>query len=278
MLMRYSLFCCVLFAGVFAGCRSFELPGHWRDHEVVIDGKNSDWEFVTTLDDKQTYIGTMNDGTFLYVVLTTWNRNYQQQIIRDGLIVWLDKDAEEKNDFGIHYPLGVGGAMKRPGGGSRRDDRGTEGDTPGILMSMNELEICGPGKDERHRMTMAEAAGIEARMHSGNESLIYELKVPLKESGGFPFAIGTKPGSQISVGFEIPYLKKTVAPAEGVSDDGSSADGGFGEHTGVGSRAGGGGRGGGRRQGGGGMRGEQQSSSPLNLWAKLTLAMPKQAQ
>ncbi|MCX6138453.1 MAG: hypothetical protein NTV54_13270 [Ignavibacteriales bacterium] len=271
--MRNAIILSLFLAGTFTGCRSLELPGHWRDHEISIDGKNTDWEYVTTLDDKQTYVGTMNDGEFLFVVLTTWNRSYQQQILRQGLTVWINKEASENTVFGIHYPLGIGAGIKRPGADMRDNDRNLEEGAQKIAVSMNELELCGPGQDERHRMTMAETAGIEARMHAASESLIFELKVPLQESAAHPFGIGTKPGSQIALGFEVVRPKKAADPVEGVSDEGPMQDP---DRSGIGERSGMGPRGGGRGRRSGGDRGSTLQADALKVWTKVTLAVPPQ--
>ena len=131
----------------------------------------------------------------------------------------------------------------------------------------NELEIEGPGKDDHHRMTLAESGGVEAQFRTSNDILVYELKVPLSDNGSHPFAIGTKAGTLIGVGIETSTALNPALRSESVGE------GGGGERGGGMGEGGGGGRGRrGGRGGGGGRSSSGDQGEPFKMWAKVQLA------
>jgi hypothetical protein len=241
----------ILFFG--AGCGTIDLKSRWRDRDVIIDGKNTEWRYLTVLDDKETSVGALNDGNFVYLILITSNRELLNQVRRRGITIWFDHEGGTEKKFGVHYPIGFGGFRStqegRPDGEDQAQDMRKEN-------SVEELEIYGPKEDDRHRMTLAETGGIEARFRTANDVLVYELKVPLADNGLHPFAIGTKPGTLVGVGVETLTDRSPEKPPEKFA-------GGTGER---GSRPMG------RRGGGGGRSGTSGRSEPFKMWAKVQLA------
>jgi len=250
-----------------AGCGMIDLKSHWKNRPVVVDGTNSEWgNSLVLLDDKETSIGIMNDSDFIYIGFVSTNRNLQTQVMRRGITFWFDVEGGKNEKFGIHYPLGFDASRPSPENGTDVDNQ-----TSALQKDLptDDLEIEGPGKDDHHPMTFAEAGGIEAKHKIANGVLVYELKVPLSEKSTSPFTIGAKPGSLIGVGVETLKNRSTPKPPEGVPEGG----GGRGEGMG------GGGYGGGRgHRGGGGGGGRDRSSSagmgePFTMWAKVQLAV-----
>lgn len=245
-----------------AGCGTLELKSHWRDREIIIDGKNTEWNgYLTALeDDKQTSVGLLNDDTYLYVGVVTSNPTLQRQIMRGGITLWFDREGGQDKKFGIHYPLGLGRITPQS------PDRGTgdaQGQEPRAVNSEDfsgDVEITGPVAGEVHRMTMAQTGGIEARFHTDDGVMVYELKVPLMDNGPHLFAIGTKPGAPIGMGLETMTARSFERPAEESQGYGGGRRGGFG------GRGGRGGPGGPRMRSG-------QMPEPLKVWAKVQLAV-----
>ncbi|HTR81505.1 MAG TPA: hypothetical protein VMM58_07725 [Bacteroidota bacterium] len=268
-LIRFKLNYVFLLALVFmAGCGMIDLKSHWRDRPVIIDGKNSEWQDnLSLLDDKETSIGIYNDNSFIYIGIISSNRNLRSQIMRRGLTFWFDKNGGKDQKFGIHYPLGFGGFRSSEENGGEEETQQSFLRTEG---PSEELEIEGPGKDDHHLMTVAETGGIEARFHASEDIIVYELKVPLSDSGSHPFSIGTKSGAQIGVGIETPAAQKPSGSSESYRGGGGEG-GGMGEGGGGGYGGGYGGRG--RRGGrGGGGRGSAGGGEPFSMWAKVQLA------
>ena len=273
---RISFWLIPIFILSFEGCgQTLQLTSHWKNREVIIDGKNTEWkDTLVALDDHGTSVGLLNDGRYIFIGLMTVNRDIQRQIMRSGLTFWFDPMGGKDKKFGVHYPLGFGGAGFQGGNRSEAggNSEGRESEDSGERQrpfepetswtSSDELEIYGPGEEVHHRMTIAETGGIDVRVRTSNGVLVYELKVPLADNGPQPFAIGTKPGALIGVGVESSNTR-VERSLQGESDAG-------GEGRGHGRR-GSGGRGGGERGGGGGQRSGGQTE-PLSIWAKVQLA------
>ncbi len=244
---------------LLAGCGSLELQSHWRDHEVVIDGKNTEWYgFSVVLDKERVSASLLNDEDYLYIGLVVTDRGLQRQIMRQGITFWFDRNGSDDKKFGIRFPLG----FSRPG--FSRDKMGERGGSDqqreNVSDGSSELEIYRLGGEQHQRMTMAQASGIEARFHTLHDTLMYELKVPLADNASHPFAIDTTPGSVIGVGVESSH--DFEKPPEGTVE-GEGGRGGFGGRGG-----------GGRRNGfGGGEPGSSGSPEPLKVWAKVQLAV-----
>jgi len=258
---------------LMAGCGMIDLKSHWRNRPIVIDGKNAEWgNSLVLLDDKETSIGIMNDSDFIYIGLVSTNRSLRSQVARRGITFWFDVEGGKDEKFGVHYPLDFNAMRSSAENGT---DAGNQSTTVQKDLPFDDLEIEGPGKDDHHPMTFAEAGGIEAKYRTANGVLVYELKVPLSEKSSSPFAIGAKPGALLGVGAETSN-KSSSKPPEGVSEGNGGGRGGMGGEGGAGF--GGGGGGGRGRRGGGGGSGRERSSSggqgePFTMWAKIQLAV-----
>lgn len=243
-----------LAAGTYAAKRQ-RIDSHWRDREIAVDGDSGDWAGpLQTLDEHHPLTaGVANDGQSLYLVLTTSDPAVRRQIVRQGLIVWFDPGGGDKKHLGIKFPVGLMATMAGRGG------RGRPGpDQPDQTEPPNRLEVYGPAKDDAHSFVTEMAPGIAVKVGQVEGYLVYELKVPLAKSTETPYAIETRPGASIGLGFETPKIER---PSRGT--------GGFGGGMG---RRGGGGMGG----RGGGMGGRRDSGfeqpKPLKLWSTVQLA------
>ncbi len=244
------------------GCGTIDLKSRWRDREITIDGKNTEWRYLNVLDDKETSVGVLNDNEFIYLLFITTNRNVHNQVVRRGLTLWFDSDGGKDEKFGVHYPIGFGGIRSAQDGGPENDN---EWQNLRKENSTDELEIIGPKKEDRHRMTLAETGGIEARFTTSNDVLVYEMRVPLLENSSHPFAIGTKSGARIGVGVMTLNARASEKPAQDFGENGGERGEGSGGRDGAGM----GGRG---RRGGGERKGSSGQAEPFTMWAKVQLA------
>ena len=105
----FSLSLAFVFAiAQLAGCKNLELSSHWPDHEVAIDGVNSEWENSSTyIEDEKVLVGVMNDENFLYISLIADDPVVRRQMLGQGFMVWFDPVGGRKKSFGIQYPLGL---------------------------------------------------------------------------------------------------------------------------------------------------------------------------
>jgi len=257
------------------------IDSHWRDRDVAIDGDNREWPgpLVSVEPNHPLLTSAINDGQYLYVLLSTSDPAVRRQIFRQGLIVWFDPAGGEKKHFGVKYPVGV--PVGEPGerGGYRRGGYGAgrpptdsgSGDSahspPRDPEPIDRLEVYGPQKDDVHSFVTAMAPGIAVKTGNVEGYVVYELKVPLEKTADAPYAIEAKPGALIGFGLETPKLEQPSHEGRG---------GGFGGMSGgMGGRGGGGmgGHGGGSGGGRGGERSGYEAPKPLKMWAEIRLAM-----
>jgi len=137
---------------------------------VVIDGKNTEWgNSLVLLDDKENFYRILNDSDFIYIGLVSTNRNLRSQVVRRGITFWFDVEGGKDEKFGVHYPLGFDAVHPSTEEGADAENQPSM--VPKEIPS-DDLEIEGPGKDDHHSMTFAEAGGIEAKYKIANGVLV----------------------------------------------------------------------------------------------------------
>lgn len=251
----------------FNACGTIELNSIWRDREVTVDGRHDDWlNALMYFEQENISFGLLNDENFMYICLITEDPIIRNQVMMQGLTLWFDPNGGKKKIFGIQFPVSMpDGEMQQRGGQAeemqmkpRRDGQDPERRRQIPARRMTELEILGPGKDERARMPISEAAGIKVSIMASSGMLVYELQVPLQLTDEFPYAIGAEAGHTIGMRLEVPKMSRQYR--------GRGMAGGL---PGAG-RGGMGGMPGGRRMRGGSMR--FRMPLPLKIRAKIQLA------
>jgi hypothetical protein len=256
----------ILLSSIGLGCgSSLKLDSQWRDRVISVDGKHEEWqEGMNFVEKENVAVGFFNDEDYLYVSMTTSNRDIQRQFMAMGFAIWFDPDGGKKKEFGILFPVGMMemGLMMRGRGQSQDIETLREN----FKKSLNDLEIFMPGEKEPRRMPVADATGIEVTVGDSHEQLIYEIKVPLHKSEIHPYAIAAKADKPIGIGFETAQLdREKMRERMGRGGMGSRPPGG-------GSGGVGGGRGGFGGGRGGGMGGRPQMPEQFKLWAQVQLS------
>ncbi len=183
-----------------SGCAgSIELANVRRT--IVVDGDNSEWTNIPShAEDNKLSVSTCTDDEFLYVCLASSDRATKMGIMHAGLMVWIDREGGKGKTFGINFPLG-GMRVDPPMMGGGDPNPATMQHT--IESQMNELDIVGPGKKDRYRVSTANTGGIQAKIgRVGTETMVYELRVPLKITSQRPRALEAINGRNIGIGFE----------------------------------------------------------------------------
>jgi len=265
-------------------CGDTELNSSWKDRDIVIDGKSGDWlDALYYFEDDDVSVGFFNDSQYLYICLLAEDYSIQRQVVMQGFTLWLDAIGGKEKTFGIKFPLGMMAMgrdkMSAEMGGERSDreemDRmQREKPDPEMIrkafeQTLDELEILGPGEDERKRIKIEGAEVLEISVRNRTGLLTYEIQIPLQSLGENSYAIGTTAGALIGVGLEVPKpdMDEMRDKMKERGDGGMSPGGG--RPPGGGQP---GGMGGGR--GGMGMRGGSRPQIPdgLKIWVKLQLA------
>ncbi len=287
------LFAALVFA--VSGCNDNTINSRWKTSDIKIDGNKTDWGNSLTLDNNSNFLyGVQNDDKNLYICFATNDPDLEAKIVRMGLTVWLDRNGNDDKVFGINYPLSFQDVNFR-NMNFRRDEapenqmrtRGEDNAPLGADMlkralerKQNDLEIVGKNKDDVTRMSMAELKGIEIKMAFQDNTLVYELKIPLKFGPGITYALNADTSKPISIGLEtgsidLSKLPKTKSRGDngggfGVDNSGSDEPGG---DMSAGGDQGEGGYGGGGRQR---MRmNPDNMPSPFSYWAEVKLASGK---
>jgi hypothetical protein len=230
-----------------------------RDREITIDGSDADWQgALAYLEESKIAIGVCNDEKDLYLCLVVSDRQMERQIMGSGFTVWFDAGGGKDKKFGIHYPMGRQGRQTSDGRG--RDEGDPDERTRLLQEATRDIEIIGPGKDDRFTMTAPGAGGIKAQVARANENLIYELKVPLNHGEGREYVIGADTGKTIGIGFETSQADRAELKNERNRGDNPSDE-----------APRGGGRGG-RRRGGGMPSGGGSPAEPFQFWSRVSLS------
>ena len=242
--------------------KDMNLNSLWRKAEIMVDGKEPEWSgSIYYLEEQKIGIGLQNDSANLYLVVKATDRNTQLQIMRRGLTIWLDAKGKKNKTLGIHYPIG----MQEYGIPDVKANPNTEfaKEQQNLFTEMlNEIEVLGPEKNDRNRMARANSFGIEASLNDTLGVMIYELKIPLRSTNEYPYAISTDPGSAISVGLEAGKFNKEMMRGN-MPMRGGMPGGGGGMPPGGGESPSG-------MPPGGRERGKM--IEPLDFWAKIALA------
>jgi len=186
------------------------------------------------------------------------------QIMRAGFTVWFDASGGNDHSFGIRYPLARQGA---------RSEFHPESDDEQIHIDLEqaslELEIVGAQKEDIQRFSTLDVPGIRVKIGRSQETLVYELRVPLKKTPHTPFALEVTSENRVGIGLETEEfnrdkMKMTSQPNK-ESSGGEPKDSQIeaGEHEGHGYH-------------GGGHRGDawenKQKQGQLKLWLSVQLA------
>jgi hypothetical protein len=267
-----------------SGCSSaLELSSVWRDREIVADGSDAEWQGTTAYIKKSNVsLGIRNDSEYVYTCVIAMDRQSQMQMMALGFTVWFDPEGGKNKVFGVHFPLGLRGQQPSVIPQDRRNPESREDPEETLKLmeqSQRELEIIGPGEEDRERVLLMQLQGIKAKLGSNQQGfLVYELRVPLRKSSEHSYAIGIGNNKEIGIGFETTELnlEKMSEQMGGPPGGGGMRPGGggmSGPPGGGGMPPGGGGMGrppGGGRPGTGPPGGEQ--AQPLKLWIRAVLA------
>lgn len=205
----YLLFIVLLLVLAYlVGCDGLFLKSRWTQTQIAVDGKESEWSGTLSYFEKEKVaIGLQNDADNLYLLLKATDRNVESQIMRAGFTVWVDASGKKEKTLGIHYPIGIQGYGMPPARDTQPDE--FKGELRRQFAEMlNDEEILGPEKNDRNRVPTMNDLGIEASLSDTLGVMIYELKIPLKSTEEFHYAVGAGPGATISLGFETGEFKR----------------------------------------------------------------------
>jgi hypothetical protein len=190
---------------IMEGCgHTYEISSTWNPGEVEIDGSAEEWSsHLGEVGDTHVLLGIRNDGEYAYLCLIAPEQEFRQTIMMRGVTLWFESEGGEK--FGVHYPMGMrargASTVTERAEPAEHDER--EGPDLGMLQ---DVEILGPGENERAVFSPLDIPGIRVKLGSSHGSTIYELAVPLVH--GHPYAIGSGAGSTARLTIETGKMEE----------------------------------------------------------------------
>lgn len=203
--------CALIIPLVLFRCIRYEYSSRWLDRVIAIDGSDADWQGATVYVEKANVsVGMFNDSESMTLCLVTTDRRIGGRIMRGGMRLWFDPSGGQNKTFGIHFPVGIPGSDRGPGGSEGESaGMGDGSPSPFFLDPQTDMEILGPGKDKIERIPVDEARGIQVKTAVDSGRFVYEVKVPLVISESAPHAVGIQSKKQVAIGFEIEDYSST---------------------------------------------------------------------
>jgi|GEM_PF-4071972 len=195
---------------LFSSCNEpANLQSRWRDRDIVVDGKDNEWQDCRLYTDQmtRTNIGIYNDDDYVYICFSTMDPDIQKAIVRQGFIIWFNETGGKGKALGVRYPIGASSGI------------GPGGDT----YSVKELQILTSEKDTGNTFTVKAAAMLDINVRIATDQsdrLIYELKMPLKKTEKTPYAV--VPSQLNKIGLGVMTVKAAGRNTSGISGFGGS--------------------------------------------------------
>jgi hypothetical protein len=267
-----------------------DLLSHWRTAEMKVDGRDLEWPPLARVGKTKLSAAFVNDGNSFYVCVVTSDKETREQVLRQGLQIWLEGGGGRK--IGVRFPImprmlqgGPGGEPPGRSGSSGREQPEPANGAPGpgagpdaeaVLREMQStIEILGAKEQDRRVVLQNEVPRLAARLGMAEGRLVLEVRLPIGDelTEDWPFATG--PGRRLRIGFETAAERRSAGgPGGGGMGPGGMGGGGMGP-GGMGGMGGGMGMGpGGGGSMGGPGGGAPQQADRIKASLILRLAMP----
>ncbi len=238
------------------GCGDEEIKSIWNDNSIVVDGNQADWlGKLKYFPDQKVGVGIANDSENLYLCLATSDTARMFQLFITGFTVWFNPPSGEK--IGIQYPL----TLEEAGGTMPRWNR-QEGERPDYKVRLDqfkstqtEFRIVNADNFPLTSYNLKNDIGISIDVGYQLGLLVYEMKIPLKNSLVGDHILNLSAGNEFTLSFESGEFNRSSFRGSGDRSGfgmGNPPEGGMGgrEGRGEGEREGRGEMGGGMGRGG----------------------------
>jgi hypothetical protein len=192
---------------MLAGCLDLTMQSVWKDHDIVFDGKNTEWQ-KALVKEKNVGFGAFNDDQNLYLCLSVTDKVTKAQMMglfRQDFYVWIDTRTgtygKRMRDFGLRF------------------SNDSEFMNENMLIKTRHLKVHAfqvIADEMMNHLTikvvknfypvgpLSEAKGIDSgvTVFKDGRQLVYEIKIPLIKSPEHPYAIGVPPGGSVYIGLE----------------------------------------------------------------------------
>jgi hypothetical protein len=208
-----ALFAATACAGKIYVVTSLSLP-----QAIAVDGDAEEWSgALSYVAQAGLFVGFVNDRDNLYICLNKEEEEEAGPARAGGWTVWFDPAGGTQKAFGLRIGPAEGPFERNPGdrrtepGRDVAPENGRAGEPPGQAPQGEqapptersiEVQWIGASGDVLRRFSPEAAAelGLEVAEGRAGGAFVLELKIPLRESEGHPFAIGAGPDGLVGVG------------------------------------------------------------------------------
>jgi hypothetical protein len=188
----------------FAGCGGTEVLSHRLPQGGLVETLPSSWSGVTPLSSKNHYfLSVAHDADALYLRMSITQESTQRQLMRSGLVLWVDPEGGSAKTFGIHYPLereqGIAGEREFELPAAEVGGRGTSTSWRGGL----EMEILGPDGKNKERMLISQGEGIRVNLERSPEEFTYTARIPFARFPELAEAAKSSGDHALGLGIEL---------------------------------------------------------------------------
>ena len=181
--MRFEILIMAAFFSTSLIAKPMIIQSHWKTGEIVIDGVTSEWSdpFTELPDNEDWSLNVKNDSDNLYLSFISSDRHINNQIMMSGFAVTFKGTQKSKEViFGVRFPIGTQSNRQHFRNSPNRDPEVFKAIEEQMLQS---LEIIGPTKNDNKPMGVgiADSFGIKVKCIHAEDSLVYELEIPLKK-------------------------------------------------------------------------------------------------
>lgn len=211
--LRVVLVCGIAMVSALTSTRAAdpEISATWRDADVAVDGSIADWARLQRVGTGPA-VAVQNDADALYLAVASNDATVRVQLAT-GLVVWLDPTARNRQTFGLRLE----GLAPRPLAGTTPDASARDL-SDRVQNTIEEFDLLGPARLQRRLIDSAAAVGITLSSGVEEETVVYELRLPLAKTDATPHAVGVVPGATLSIGLETPADPRPPRRANRLAD------------------------------------------------------------
>lgn len=199
--LRFSLTCAAAVAlSVLLGqspAAQGTVTSTWRSSDVAIDGSMTDWPSLVRVGNGPA-VAVQNDDTFLYLAVASSDADVRLQLAT-GLIIWIDGAARRQQTFGLRLE----GLAPRPLIGATPTTT-REAIPDRVQNALDRFDLLGPARLQRRLIDEPASLGFLLASGVENDTIVYEVRVPLTKTDAMPHTPATRPGATVSLGLETP--------------------------------------------------------------------------
>ncbi|MBK7980505.1 MAG: hypothetical protein IPK06_11045 [Ignavibacteriae bacterium] len=204
-------------------CSELELKSKWNEKEISIDGKKQDWEGnLNYFDDEKVALGITNDEENIYICLLTSDRSKVMKILNNGFTIWFESPNNDKNNFGVQYPIRkeFSGKMEivpemkdRNEFGQKNNSPSNEGKFENKLIEkfkaeQDEILIVDDENFPLNVYKLKNDSGLEVFVNIEQNQLVYELRIPYAQNIKNKIYYDAEPNDEINLRFASGEIEK----------------------------------------------------------------------